>query len=118
MKDLLPLLPLLAPVILLAILGHAILWGMTFTVDATHVRVRVYGWTVRKVALPDIEYAAHDWKLWNEHWTNTINPKRMVLLRRRTGLIKNFIISPRDTAQFLAELQGRGVTLKNREPQA
>ena len=115
MKDFLPLLPLLAPVALLATLGHAIIWGMTFTVDATHVRVRVYGWTVRKVTLLDIEYAAHDWKLWNEHWTNTINPNRVVLLRRRTGAIKNFVISPRDIAQFLAELQARGIPVKNRE---
>jgi len=96
----------------LALLIHAIFWGMTFTVDVGHVRVRVYGWTVRKVAVSDIEYAAQDWVFWNEHWTNTVNPKRMVLLRRRTGWFKNFLISPPVPQDFLKELAAKGVTLR------
>ncbi|GBL43279.1 hypothetical protein EMGBD4_07780 [Verrucomicrobiota bacterium] len=81
--------PLLVGLLLLAGLVHAIFVGMTFTVDASHVRVRVYGWTVRKIALPDVAYAVHDWAFWNEHWTNTLSPRRLVLLRRRTGLFRN-----------------------------
>ena len=101
--------PLIASLVLLAALSHAILWGMTFTVDDAWVRVRVYGLTVRKVALADIEYAKSGGVFWNEHWTNTLNPRRMVMLRRRTGMVKNFVISPPDAAVFLAELQARGV---------
>jgi hypothetical protein len=78
------------------ILVHAIFWGMTFIIDDVHVRVRVYGLTARKVALSDIEWAAQDWVFWNEHWTNTVNPKRMVLLRRRSGeTVLNNCLSPR-----------------------
>ena len=38
--------------------------------------------------LSDIEWAAQDWAFWNEHWTNTVSTKRIVLLRRRSGLFK------------------------------
>ena len=111
MEVFLHLLPLLTGVLILAGLLHAIFIGMTFTVDAAHVRVRAYGWTVRQVALTDIEYAARDWAFWNEHWTNTVNPRRLVLLRRRSGLFRNFLISPADPAAFLAELKAAGVVV-------
>lgn len=112
MEAFVPLLPLLAALLVLAGLVHAIFVGMTFTVDAAHVRVRFYGWTARKVALTDLEFAARDWEFWNEHWTNAVDPRRLVLLRRRTGLFKNFLISPPDPAAFLAELRAAGVVVK------
>ena len=43
MEVFLHLLPLLGGLLVLAGLLHAIFVGMTFTVDATHVRVRFYG---------------------------------------------------------------------------
>jgi hypothetical protein len=106
------LLPPLVGVCVMLLLAHAIFRGMTFTIDGLHVRVRVYGWTVRKVALSDVEWAAADWAVWNEHWTNTLNPKRIVLLRRRTGIIKNFLISPASRTEFLNHLAARGVTIR------
>jgi len=112
MEVFLHLLPLLTGVLILAGLLHAIFIGMTFTVDAAHVRVRAYGWTVRQVALTDIEYAARDWAFWNEHWTNTVNPRRLVLLRRRSGLFRNFLLSPAEPAAFLEELRAAGVVVK------
>jgi len=54
------LLPLILALVFPFVLVHAIFWGMTFTVDSGHVRVRFYGLTARKVALGDIEWAAHD----------------------------------------------------------
>ena len=112
MEVFLHLLPLIVVLALGGLLSHAIYWGMKFTVDAGHVRVRVYGWTVRKVALSDIEYAARDWVFWNEHWTNSISPKRLVLLRRRTGMVRNFLISPPSPQEFLKELAARGVMVR------
>lgn len=112
MEILLVLLPLLAAVSFAALLAYTLFFKMTFTVDAVHVRVRVFGWTVRKVALADIEYAANDWSYWNEHYNNTLNPQRMVLLRRRTGLFKDFLITPPVAQTFLNELAARGVTLR------
>ena len=112
MEVFLHLLPLLGGLLVLAGLLHAIFVGMTFTVDATHVRVRFYGWTARRLALADLEYAAQDWAFWNEHWTNTLNPRRMVLLRRRSGVFKSFLISPPSPSDFLRELGARGVGIR------
>lgn len=113
MEAFLPELTLLAALLVLAGLVHAIFVGMTFTVDAAHVRVRFYGWTARKVALTDLEFAARDWAFWNEHWTNAVDPRRLILLRRRTGLFRNFLISPPDPAAFLEELRTRGVVIQS-----
>lgn len=112
MEVFLHLLPLFFALGLCGLLIHAIFWGMTFVLDVGHVRVRIYGWTVRKVALSDIEYAARDWAFWNEHWTNTVSSKRLVLLRRRTGLVRNFLISPAEPQEFLKELASKGVTVR------
>ncbi|MEI6460600.1 MAG: hypothetical protein WCO73_01500 [Verrucomicrobiota bacterium] len=112
MEVFLYLLPLFFALALGGLLIHAIFWGMKFSVDAGHVRVRVYGWTVRKVALSDIEWAAQDWCFWNEHYTNTVSSKRLVLLRRRTGLVRNFLISPAEPQEFLKELAARGVVVR------
>jgi len=109
MEVFLHLLPLVLALVFPVVLIHAIFWGMTFTVDETFVRVRFYGYTARKIALADIEWAAHDWVFWNEHWTNTVDPKKMVLLRRRTGWFRNFLVSPPSPPEFLKELAARGV---------
>ena len=112
MEVFLYLLPLIVALAFPVLLIHAIFWGMTFTADAAYVRVRVYGWTVRKVALSDIDWAAQDWVFWNEHWTNTVNPKKLVLLRRRSGVFRNFVISPPSPQDFLKEIAARGVTVR------
>lgn len=112
MEAFLYLLPAILALAFPVLLLHAIFWGMTFTVDDTYMRVRFYGFSARKIALNDIEFAAQDWVFWNEHWTNTVNPKKMVLLRRRTGLFKNFLISPPSPQDFLKELTARGVTVR------
>ena len=112
MEVFLYLLPLSFALALSGLLIHAIFWGMKFSVDAGHVRVRVYGWTVRKVALSDIEWAAHDWCFWNEHYTNTVSSKRLLLIRRRIGVFKNFLISPPSPPEFLKELAASGVTVR------
>ena len=112
MELFLHLLPLVGSFAFAGLLLHAIFWGMTFTVDEAYVRVRFYGCSARKIALSDIEWAAQDWVFWNEHWTNTMAPKRMVLLRRRTGLFRNFLISPPVPQDFLKELAAKGVTVR------
>ena len=117
MEILVTLWPLWFGLLLLAGLVHAIFVGMTFAVDDRHVRVRFYGWTARRVALDDLAYAARDWPiakmLLNEHWTNAFASSRIILLRRRTGLFRNFLISPPDPAAFLEELRTRGVVIQS-----
>jgi hypothetical protein len=106
------LLPFLVVCAWLFLIFHAIFWGMRFRVDDAYVRVVVYGFSVRKVALPDIEWADRRCPFWNEHYTSTINPKKFVRLRRRTGWVKNFIITPADPEAFFTELRSRGVEVR------
>lgn len=91
---------------------HAIFKGMTFTVDGGHVRVRFYGRALRNIALDDIEWADRTWVFWNEHYTNTVRTDRIVRLRRRSGLIRDFLISPPDPDAFLAVLAKAGVATR------
>lgn len=112
MAVLLHLLPLFAVLAWLAFMLHAIFWGMTFGVDATHVRVLVYGYAVRKVAVADIEWADRRCPFWNEHYTSSLNPRKIVRLRRRSGWFRNFIITPSYPDAFFAALRERGVEVR------
>lgn len=112
MAVLLHLLPFLAVLVALAAVIHAVFWGMTFRVDDGHVRVLVYGMTVRKVAIADIGWADRACPLWNEHYTSSLNRRKVVCLHRRSGWVRNFIITPPDPEAFFAELRERGVEVR------
>ena len=88
-----------------------LLWLITrirYTLDEQFVRVRLGYWTLRKIALADIEFADTTAPLWNEHWCNTLWAcGRVVRLRRKTGLVRNFIITPADRDAFLDQLRTR-----------
>jgi len=88
-----------------------VFWLVTrirYTVDEHHVRVKLFGATLRKIALSDIEFADTAMPFWNEHWCNTICAcGRIVRLRRKSGFIRNVIITPADRDAFLAELRSK-----------
>jgi len=76
-----------------------------YVIDDRYVRVKLFGMTLRKIALTDIEFADTKCPLWNEHWCNTFFAwGRSVRLRRKTGFARNFIITPTNRAAFLDEL--------------
>ena len=87
------------------------LWLVTrirYTIDDRCVRVVLLGVTVRRIALANIESVSTAMRLWNEHWCNTLWPwGRVVCIRRKTGLIRNFIISPANRDAFLQELKSK-----------
>lgn len=109
MATILHLLPLLVVLLALVLLVHALFWGMHFRLDDKHVCVVIYGLMARKIALTDIAWADRQWSLWNEHYTSSLNPRRFVRLRRRTGFLRDFLITPPDAPAFLAELAARGI---------
>lgn len=79
-----------------------------YVVDEHHVRVKLFGATLRKIALTDIEFADTAMPFWNEHWCNTIFPwGRCVRFRRKTGWIRDFIITPADRDGFLTDLRSK-----------
>jgi len=82
-----------------------------YVVTPAEVQVRLGGWVVRRVALTDIERAevrpfGPD-LLMNEHYTNIASKARgvFVVLRRKSGWVRTFIINPSDPDAFLAELR-------------
>lgn len=77
-----------------------------YAVDDKFVRVVLFGITVRKVALSDIEdvFAGRPW--WHEHWDNTIWVfSRSITIRRKSGLIRNFCITPTNPEEFIATVK-------------
>jgi hypothetical protein len=100
---------MLPPIVFPLALAALVLWLVTqirYRIDDRYVRVVLLGITVRKIALADIESVNTAMPLWNEHWCNTLWPwGRVVCIRRKTGLIRNFIISPADRNAFLQELR-------------
>ncbi|MCX7825150.1 MAG: hypothetical protein N2689_06290 [Verrucomicrobiae bacterium] len=67
------------------------------------VEVLVFGRCVRRVRLDDIAHVRRGHCFWNEHWT-TFKFWNAVTLRRKSGLVKNFVITPDNPARFIAEL--------------
>jgi len=85
-----------------------LIFRIRYTVDDHHVRVKLFGLTLRKVALSDIEFADTAAPFWNEHWCNTLCAcGRVVRIRRKSGWVRNFIITPANRDEFLAELRAR-----------
>jgi hypothetical protein len=70
------------------------------------LEVRLGPLRVRRIAYSDMETARAGYALWNEHWTNPW-PWRFLIIRRRSGLFRNFVINPGDREPFLKELSLR-----------
>lgn len=79
-----------------------------FLVTPTEVQVRIGSWVVRRILVSDIERVEQARglrvPLWNEHWCN-FWPSRFVVLRRRSGWVRSFIINPPDTTGFIEDLR-------------
>ena len=85
-----------------------LIFQIRYVIDDRHVRVKLGRFTLRKIALTDIEFVDTKAPLWNEHWCNAlVNSGRVVRLRRKTGPVRNFIITPKDRDAFIEELRRR-----------
>jgi hypothetical protein len=79
-----------------------------YAVDDEYVRVIWFGATVRKIALTDIESVSAGRAFWNEHWDNTIWVfSRSVTIRRKSGWIRNFCITPENRDEFIAAVKAK-----------
>jgi hypothetical protein len=87
-------------------------WPFNFRMTETEVQVRLGAWVVRRIRLDDIQGVRIDgsatFRTWgmNEHWCN-FSPMRFVILRRKSGWVRSFIINPPDTEPFATELKQR-----------
>ncbi len=88
-----------------------ILWSATrirYVINDHYLRVLWFGITTRRIALSDMEKVDTCAPLWNEHWCNTLWPVgRVVRIRRKTGIFRNFIITPQNRDAFIRELKAK-----------
>jgi hypothetical protein len=94
-----------------------LLWGtflyrmitrISYVVDERYLRVVIGKFTLRKIAIADIAFVDTSAPFWNEHWCNTAFAlKRVLRVRRKSGWIKNFIITPANRDEMLRALEPR-----------
>lgn len=70
------------------------------------LEVRLGPWTVRRIYYVDIADVRRGYCRWNEHWCN-LWPLRYLTIRRKSGLIQNFLINPPDGDDFARRLRSR-----------
>ena len=93
-------------VILLFLLG----WCMTqihFRIGSRHLKVLLFGLTIRRVALNNIAYVSkREPKGMAERWYSTFKTShRLLTLERKRGILKYFCITPQNRYVFLADLK-------------
>lgn len=64
-----------------------------FELSGEGLEVKLGSWVLRRIYYHDIAGVEPGSTFWNEHWCN-FGPFEFVTVRRKSGLIKNFIINP------------------------
>ena len=89
---------------------------LRYVLTERHLKVTLFGLRVRRIRLTDIDSVSKRQTRWAEKWFNTLKPAhRMLVIRRRRGWLKEFIITPKnryvfktELEQVLAKLKGEG----------
>ncbi len=86
------------------------LWLITrvrYRIGSRHVKVLLFGLCIRRIALTSIEsISKRRGEGWAEHWWSTTRPKhRMLVLRRKRGLCRNFVLTPKNRYIFKTDLE-------------
>ncbi len=76
-----------------------------YRVSERHLQVTFLGIPIRWIRLEHIKYVSTRKSGWSESWQNTFKPgTRLLVIRRRHGLFKNLVITPKNPFVFKAEL--------------
>jgi hypothetical protein len=79
---------------------------LRYRITDKHLKVLLFGLPLRRVRLTNIEHVGKRRTGWGEHWWNTWRPfRRKLVIRRRRGLFKDFIITPPFRYEFKTELE-------------
>src|SRR5881397_3558187 len=77
---------------------------ITYRITDTALEVRILGRVIRRILLADIEEVHRRGALVHENWSS-LKFWNSVTIRRRSGLLRNFVISPDDPDGFVEQLQ-------------
>jgi hypothetical protein len=85
-------------------------WCMTrihFRIGSRHLKIMLFGLTIRRIALADIAYASkREPKGMSERWYSTLKTShRLLVIERKTGIRKYVCITPQNRYVFLADLK-------------
>jgi len=79
---------------------------LRYVLTGHHLKVTLFGLCLRRIRLADIETVSKRQAHWAEKWYNTLKPAhRILVIRRRRGCFKDFIITPKNRYVFKAELE-------------
>ena len=96
---------LLGAVGLAGMLG-ALASRLRYALTERHLKVTLFGLCLRRIRLADIDGVSKRRAHWAERWHNTLKPShRVLVVRRKRGWLKDFIITPRNRYVFKAELE-------------
>lgn len=82
------------------------MFPFTYELGVEGLEVKLGPWVVRRIYYSDMTGAERGYPFWNEHWSN-FWPWEFITIRRKSGLIKNFVINPPERDNFLNELRLR-----------
>ena len=96
----------LAGALLMAAVLFWLRYQFRYQIAPKHLKVTLFGICVRRVALADIESVTKRRSSRAEHWWNTWRPwRRRLVIHRRSGWFKDFVITPKLRYEFKAELE-------------
>src|ERR1044071_8094292 len=96
---------------LLGAVGSAGLLGLLasqlrYVLTGRHLKVTLFGLCLRRIRLADIESVSKRQAHYAEKWYNTLKPShRTLVIRRRRGWFKEFIITPKNRYVLKAEIE-------------
>lgn len=82
------------------------MFPFTYELAGDGLEVKLGSWVVRRIYYSDMLGAELGCAFWNEHWSN-FWPWEFITIRRKSGLVKNFVINPPERDKFLNELRLR-----------
>ena len=92
--------------LLLLLALRLLMAGLAYRVTELHFEITLFGVCVRRVPLTDIRYLSKHRSGLAEYWWNTAWPaKRILVIRRRRGWLKNLVITPENRYAFKAEVE-------------
>jgi hypothetical protein len=94
----------------LLLLCFFVAWAIThvhYHITLRYVKVTLFGIVLRRVRLSNIaSVSKRRADGWAENWWSTFRPNhRSLVMRRKRGLIRNVVITPRNRYVFKAELE-------------
>ncbi len=94
----------------LLVFAFLCVWLMTYLryqITPRHLKITLFGLCLRRIALNEIESVSKRRPSgWAENWWSTLRPNhRMLVIRRRCGLRKHLLITPKNRYIFKADLE-------------